>query len=167
MSNLGFHEFMREKGINTICTAVGDRYVYEEMKRNDYNLGGENSGHIILSDYATTGDGLLTAMRLLKLIKASGKKLSELTSAIKDYPQKLIGIKITPEARATWEANSNIKAAIREAEEFFAGAGQGRINVRASGTEPLLRIMVEAKRQDDMDMWINKIKEVVEKELCV
>jgi phosphoglucosamine mutase len=167
MSNLGFHEYMKEHGIKTICTAVGDRYVYEEMKRNGYNLGGENSGHVILSDYATTGDGLLTAARLLSLVKTSGKPLSELVSDIRDYPQTLIGIRITPEARANWAQNEKITAIIKEAETFFAVGEKGRVNVRASGTEPLLRIMVEAKQQQDVDTWVDKIKEVVERELCV
>jgi len=164
MSNLGFHEFMRENGINTISTSVGDRYVYEEMRKNDYNLGGENSGHIILSDYATTGDGLLTAARFLSLLKASNMPLSELVSAINDYPQKLIGVRITPQARAVWAENENIKNVIAEAEAFFANSG--RVNVRASGTEPLLRIMIEGKNADDVENWTQKIREVAEKELC-
>jgi phosphoglucosamine mutase len=166
MSNLGFHEYMRGNGIKTISAQVGDRYVFEEMQRGGYNIGGENSGHIILSDYATTGDGLLTAVRLLSLLKASGKPLSELVSVIRDYPQKLIGVRISSEMRVVWEANDRIRAVIKEAEAFFAGAGHGRVNVRASGTEPLLRIMIEGKREQDVDEWVNKIKEVVESE-CV
>ena len=165
MSNLGFHEFMRENGINTICTKVGDRYVYEEMKNGGYNIGGENSGHIILSDYASTGDGLLTAAKFLKLLKQSGKPLSELVSGIRDYPQKLIGIKINAGMRETWDKNQNITDIIKEAEAAL-GSG-GRVLVRASGTEPLLRIMIEAKSAEDMEKWLNKIKEVIEKELCV
>ncbi|MCL2019220.1 MAG: phosphoglucosamine mutase [Oscillospiraceae bacterium] len=167
MSNLGFHEFMRENGINTVSTKVGDRYVYEEMKKNAHNIGGENSGHIILSDYATTGDGLLTAARFLRLLKESGKPLSELAAYIKDYPQILIGVKISPEMRATWSENKRITEVIEEAEAYFGGSRQGRVNVRASGTEPLLRIMIEGKDQSDVELWVKKIKEVVENELCV
>jgi phosphoglucosamine mutase len=165
MSNLGLHEYMHEHGIKTINTAVGDRYVFEEMKKNNYNLGGENSGHIILADCATTGDGLLTAAKFISLLKESGKPLSELVCAIKDYPQKLIGIKINPEAKANWSSNENIKSIIKEAEYFFAD--NGRVNVRASGTEPLLRIMIEGKKSEDVEFWVSKIKEVVERELCV
>ncbi|MCL2696608.1 MAG: phosphoglucosamine mutase [Oscillospiraceae bacterium] len=164
MSNLGFHEYMRGHGINTISAAVGDRYVYEEMKKNGYNLGGENSGHIILSDYATTGDGLLTAAQFLYLLKKSEKPLSELVCAISDYPQVLIGVKISAKAKANWNGNENIAKIIKEADDFFKDSG--RVNVRASGTEPLLRIMIEGKKEEDVNLWVNKIKEVVEKELC-
>ncbi|MCL1823337.1 MAG: phosphoglucosamine mutase [Oscillospiraceae bacterium] len=163
MSNLGFHEFMRESGIETVCTKVGDRYVYEEMQKGGYNIGGENSGHIILSDYSATGDGLLTAAFVLKLLKASKKPLSELVSGIKDYPQKLIGIKINPEMRENWEQNEHITHVIKQAEDFFGN--DGRVLVRTSGTEPLLRIMLEGKNENDVDEWLQKIKEAVEKEL--
>jgi len=163
MSNLGFHEYMRENGINTVCTSVGDRYVCEEMQKNGYNIGGEDSGHIILSDYAATGDGLLTAARFLSLLKASGKPLSELVSAIKNYPQKLIGVKVNSEMRANWDKNEKIIKVIKEADEFFGK--DGRVLVRASGTEPLLRIMIEGKNAADVDGWILKIKETVEKEI--
>ncbi|MCL2108624.1 MAG: phosphoglucosamine mutase [Oscillospiraceae bacterium] len=166
MSNLGFHEFMHNNGIKTICANVGDRYVYEEMKRGNYNIGGENSGHIILADYATTGDGLLTAAKVLSLLKKSGKPLSELVSPINDYPQKLIGIKVNPDMRQNWQKNQNIMQVIKQADDFFSdGANVGRVNVRASGTEPLLRIMIEAKRESDVEMWLKKIKEVIENEL--
>ncbi|MCL2637802.1 MAG: phosphoglucosamine mutase [Oscillospiraceae bacterium] len=164
MSNLGFHEYLHNHGIKTICTKVGDRYVYEEMKKEGYNLGGENSGHIILSDCATTGDGLLTAARFLRLLKESGKPLSELASAINDYPQVLIGVKTTPAARANWDKNEKVMQVIKNAETFFGS--DGRVLVRASGTEPLLRIMIEGKIKNDVDNWVEKIKEVVENELC-
>jgi len=164
MSNLGFHEFMNQNGIKTISANVGDRYVYEEMKKGNYNLGGENSGHIILSDYATTGDGLLTTAKFLSLLKESGKPLSELVSGIKDYPQKLIGIKISSEAKASWNSNESIIKIIEEAEDFFKNSG--RVNVRASGTEPLLRIMIEGKNESEVDDWVQKIREVAERELC-
>ncbi|MDR2532621.1 MAG: phosphoglucosamine mutase [Oscillospiraceae bacterium] len=164
MSNLGFHEFMHENGINTISAKVGDRYVYEEMKKGGFNIGGENSGHIILSDYATTGDGLLSAARFLHMLKESGEPLSELVSGIKDYPQKLTGIKITSEAKANWSKNESIIKVIKEAEEFFSG--NGRVNVRPSGTEPLIRIMIEGKSESDVEHWLGKIREVVERELC-
>jgi phosphoglucosamine mutase len=165
MSNLGFHEYMHEHGVKTISAAVGDRYVYEEMKKNNCNLGGENSGHIILADIASTGDGILTATQFLNLLKEAKKPLSELVSEIKNYPQRLIGIKIKPEEKANWNSNENIKKVIKEAENFLGE--NGRVNVRASGTEPLLRIMVEGKNEDEVDTWAEKIKEVVERELCV
>jgi len=165
MSNLGFHEYMHEHGIKTISSDVGDRYVYEEMKRSGSNIGGENSGHIILSDYATTGDGILTATQFLFLLKESKKPLSELVSEIQDYPQKLIGIRVKPEAKENWKSNEKIKNTIKEAEIFFNKSG--RVNVRASGTEPLLRVMVEGKNADEVEIWTNKIKGIIESELCV
>jgi phosphoglucosamine mutase len=164
MSNLGFHEFLHNHGINTICTKVGDRYVFEEMKSGGYNLGGENSGHIIFSDLSATGDGLLTAARFLNLLKESNKPLSELVCEINDYPQILIGVKISPQARTTWEQNEAIKNVTKEAEEFFGN--EGRVLIRASGTEPLLRIMIEGKTESEVNDWVVKIKEIVERELC-
>jgi phosphoglucosamine mutase len=164
MSNLGFHEYLHKHGINTICTKVGDRYVYEEMKTNGYNFGGENSGHIIFSDLSSTGDGLLTATRFLNLLKESKKPLSELVREINDYPQVLIGVRITPGARAAWEQNEAIASVINEAEAFFGN--DGRVLVRASGTEPLLRIMIEGKVESEVNDRVEKIKQIVERELC-
>jgi phosphoglucosamine mutase len=146
-----------------VVTNVGDRNVCEEMKRGGYNIGGEDSGHVILTDYTTTGDGLLVAAKFLRLLKESGKPLSELVSGIKNYPQKLIGVKITPEARGTWDKNADICRVIAEAEAFFGG--DGRVLVRPSGTEPLLRIMIEGKVESEVDEWLEKIKEAVERAL--
>lgn len=143
MSNLGFHDYMKQNGIDTLCAKVGDRYVLEEMLKHGYNIGGEQSGHIILLDYATTGDGQLTAAMLLKVMKETGKKLSELVCDIKDYPQLLVNVKITEQGKGRWSSTPSITEKIAEAEAQLAGSG--RVLVRESGTEPLVRVMVEGK----------------------
>lgn len=164
MSNLGFHTYMKNNNINTVCTAVGDRYVLEEMLKSGYNIGGEQSGHIIFLDYATTGDGQLTAVQLLNLIAASGKTLSELVSDIPDYPQLLMNVKITDEQKGKWNKTPSILAVIEEAEEKLGE--NGRVLVRESGTEPLVRVMIEGKNADDVKCWTEKIVDIVKKELC-
>lgn len=164
MSNLGFHTYMKKNNINTVCTAVGDRYVLEEMLKSGYNIGGEQSGHIIFLDYATTGDGQLTAVQLLNLIATLGKTLSELVSDIPNYPQLLMNVKITDEQKGKWNKTPSILAVIEEAEEKLGE--NGRILVRESGTEPLVRVMIEGKNADDVKYWTEKIVDVVEKALC-
>lgn len=143
MSNLGFHDYMKNNGIDTLCAKVGDRYVLEEMLKNGYNIGGEQSGHIILLDYATTGDGQLTAAMILKVMKETGKKLSQLVCDIKDYPQLLVNVKITEQGKGRWSSTPSITEKIAEAEAQLADSG--RVLVRESGTEPLVRVMVEGK----------------------
>lgn len=140
MSNLGFHKYCKANGLNVITAPVGDRYVLEEMKAGGYVLGGEQSGHVIFLDNATTGDGQLTALKFLEILAASGCKASELDSEIKQYPQILINVRVTPELRAAASDAPSVTAAIAEAYEML---GEGRILVRPSGTEPLVRVMVE------------------------
>lgn len=163
MSNLGFHTYMEKTGINTVCTTVGDRYVLEEMLKNGYNIGGEQSGHIIFLDYSTTGDGQLTAVQLLNLLVISGESLDTLVSDIPDYPQVLVNIVITEAERGKWNQNLAIMSAIKEAEA--AMGKNGRILVRESGTEPLVRVMVEGREAADVDFWSGKIASVIEEQL--
>ncbi|MBE2906134.1 phosphoglucosamine mutase [Anoxybacillus flavithermus] len=157
MSNLGFYKALEAQGIKSVQTAVGDRYVVEEMKKNGYNLGGEQSGHIIFLDYNTTGDGLLTALQLVNIMKVTKKPLSELAGEMKKYPQKLVNVKVTDKHEAI--ANEEVQRVIREVEEEMAG--DGRILVRPSGTEPLVRVMVEAPTNELCDQYVERIASVV------
>lgn len=140
MSNLGFHKAVEEIGLKDVVTQVGDRYVVEEMRKNDYNFGGEQSGHMIFLDYNTTGDGMLSGIQLLNVMKQTGKKLSELADEVTIYPQKLVNIRVT-DKNGAMEVPA-IKAVVEQAEAEMNG--EGRILVRPSGTEPLLRVMAEA-----------------------
>ncbi|MBQ7835022.1 MAG: phosphoglucosamine mutase, partial [Ruminiclostridium sp.] len=164
MSNLGFHTYMKNNKLKTVCTAVGDRYVLEEMLKSGYNIGGEQSGHIIFLDYATTGDGQLTAVQLIALLNETKMSLSELTASIEDYPQLLVNVKITEQSKGKWDKNDVILSVIAEAEK--AMGADGRILVRESGTEPLVRVMLEGKSKDDVDYWTNKIADAVKEQLC-
>lgn len=157
MSNLGFYKALEAQGIKSVQTAVGDRYVVEEMKKNGYNLGGEQSGHIIFLDYNTTGDGLLTALQLVNIMKATKKPLSELAGEMKKYPQKLVNVKVTDKQEAI--ANEEVQRVIREVEEEMAG--NGRILVRPSGTEPLVRVMAEAPTNELCDQYVERIAAVI------
>lgn len=159
MSNLGFHDFMRDNGMNTVCAKVGDRYVLEEMLKNGYNIGGEQSGHIILLDHATTGDGQLTAAMLIKVMQETGKTLSQLCEDIVDYPQLLVNVRITESGKGRWNTVPAITDSIAAAEKELSGSG--RVLVRESGTEPLVRVMIEGK---DMDM-VKRLAESIAEEV--
>jgi phosphoglucosamine mutase len=161
MSNLGFYKGLEEHEIKSIPTAVGDRYVVEEMKKNDYNLGGEQSGHIIFLDYNTTGDGLLTGLQLVNIMKLTGKKLSELAGEMKKYPQLLINVKVTDKYKVT--ENEKVKEIITAVEQEMNG--NGRILVRPSGTEPLVRVMAEAPTEEQCRKYVERIVEVVKQEM--
>ena len=163
MSNLGFHKAVEEIGLKDVVTQVGDRYVVEEMRKNDYNFGGEQSGHMIFLDYNTTGDGMLSGIQLLNVMKQTGKKLSELADEVTIYPQKLVNIRIT-DNNSAMEVPA-IKAVVEQAEAEMNG--EGRILVRPSGTEPLLRVMAEAPTQEKVDYYVDKIAEVVRAEIGV
>ena len=163
MSNLGFHKAVEEIGLKDVVTQVGDRYVVEEMRKNDYNFGGEQSGHMIFLDYNTTGDGMLSGIQLLNVMKQTGKKLSELADEVTIYPQKLVNIRVTDKNGAI-EVPA-IKAVVEQAEAEMNG--EGRILVRPSGTEPLLRVMAEAPTQEKVDYYVDKIAEVVRAEIGV
>ncbi|MFC0190468.1 phosphoglucosamine mutase [Fictibacillus aquaticus] len=161
MSNLGFYKGIEEAGIKSAQTGVGDRYVMEEMRKGNYNLGGEQSGHIIFLDYSTTGDGMLSAIQLASFVKASGKPLSELAAEMKKFPQLLINVKVADKTKL--DGNETIKSAIDEVEAEMNG--NGRVLVRPSGTEPLVRVMVEAPSEELCGKYADQIAEVVKKEL--
>lgn len=145
MSNLGLHEFCRNENMTLLCTAVGDRHVLEKMLEGDYALGGEQSGHTIFREYATTGDGQLTALQFLRTLALSGKTASELVSCCAQYPQELINVKVdhTPGVKERILANQSVWDLVREKEAQLNG--EGRVLLRPSGTEALIRVMVEAK----------------------
>ncbi len=147
MSNIGLHIFAREHGMDLVCTDVGDRNVLERMQADGFSLGGEQSGHMIFSEYATTGDGQLSALQLLQILHNSGKKTSQLVSCCKKYPQILINVPVADRAaKEAVMASSVLKAAIAREETTL---GEGRVLVRPSGTEALIRVMVEAKCSAD------------------
>ena len=163
MSNLGFHKALDAKGIQKEITAVGDRYVVEEMRKSGYNLGGEQSGHVVIMDYNTTGDGQLTGVQLTKIMQETGKKLSELAAEVTIYPQKLVNIRV----ENSMKDKSMEVPAIREIIEKMEAemAGNGRILVRPSGTEPLLRVMAEAPSDQEVDYYVDTIAAVVQAEI--
>lgn len=163
MSNLGFHKALDAQGINKVVTAVGDRYVVEEMRKNGYNLGGEQSGHVIIMDYNTTGDGQLTAIQLTKVLKETGKTLSELASEVTIYPQKLVNIRVENSMKDKAIEVPVIAQVIQKMEAEMAG--NGRILVRPSGTEPLLRVMAEAPTTEEVDYYVDTIAKVVQDEI--
>ncbi|MDR0199058.1 MAG: phosphoglucosamine mutase [Streptococcaceae bacterium] len=164
MSNLGFHKALEKAGLKSAITAVGDRYVVEEMKKSGYVFGGEQSGHMILLDYSPTGDGQLSGVQLLKVLRETGKSLSELAAAVTIYPQKLVNVRLASLAsKDTWQDNTAITSKIKEMEDELGE--DGRILVRPSGTEPLLRVMAEAPTQVEVDAVVDAIVEVVEREI--
>lgn len=163
MSNLGFHKALDREGIEKAVTAVGDRYVVEEMRKEGYNVGGEQSGHVILMDYNTTGDGQLTAVQLTKIMKETGKTLSELVAEVTIYPQKLVNIRVENSMKDKAMEVPAIAAIIEKMEAEMAG--NGRILVRPSGTEPLLRVMAEAPTDAEVDYYVDTIADVVRAEI--
>ncbi|MGT2799981.1 phosphoglucosamine mutase [Streptococcus marmotae] len=165
MSNLGFHKALDREGIAKAVTAVGDRYVVEEMRKSGYNVGGEQSGHVILMDYNTTGDGQLTAVQLTKIMKETGKNLSELASEVTIYPQKLVNIRVENSMKDQAMEVEAIAAIIEKMENEMAG--NGRILVRPSGTEPLLRVMAEAPTDAEVDYYVDTIADVVRAEIGI
>lgn len=165
MSNLGFHKALDREGIEKVVTAVGDRYVVEEMRKEGYNVGGEQSGHVILMDYNTTGDGQLTAVQLTKIMKETGKKLSELAAEVTIYPQKLVNIRVENSMKDKAMEVPAIAAIIEKMEAEMAG--NGRILVRPSGTEPLLRVMAEAPTDAEVDYYVDTIADVVRAEIGI
>lgn len=161
MSNLGFTKALERRGLKNIRTQVGDRYVSEEMRANGYNLGGEQSGHVIISDYHNTGDGMLTGLHLLYVMKDTGKSLSELLSDFKEYPQRLINVPV--ENKKDWKEHKRITEAIEKVEKELSD--EGRIFVRPSGTQSLLRVMTEAPTQELADKYCEEVAKVVEEEM--
>jgi len=163
MSNLGLRIAMKNAGITMLETKVGDRYVLEQIREGGYTLGGEQSGHIIFSRYATTGDGILTALMIAAEVKATGKKLSELASQMKIYPQVLINVRGVDLSKV--DSDAGLKEVVAEAEAELGSSG--RVLLRASGTEPLIRVMVEAADEGTAHSWADRIARVVEKNLAL
>lgn len=161
MSNIGFYKATEKLSLNTAKTAVGDRYVMEEMRRGGFNLGGEQSGHVIFLDYNTTGDGILTAIQLVDTLKATGKQLSEVKSMMTKYPQVLVNVRV--QDKTNYPNNVAIEAAIAEVEGKLGD--NGSVLVRPSGTESLIRVMAEGPDKADLDLYVNQIVEVVQREL--
>ncbi|MDK6233968.1 phosphoglucosamine mutase, partial [Aerococcus sanguinicola] len=165
MSNLGFHKATEAAGIQVETTKVGDRYVVEAMREHGYNLGGEQSGHIIFMDHNTTGDGLLTAVQLLFVMKQTGKKLSELADEMQTYPQILVNVRVTRQGREDAMKSETVQEVIQAVEADMGG--DGRILVRPSGTENLLRVMVEAQTDELAADYANRIADQVRQEFGV
>ena len=163
MSNLGLNKYARDNGLELIQTKVGDRYVLEEMLKDGFNLGGEQSGHVILLDYNPTGDGILTSLMLIQAILEEGKSASELGSIVKIYPQVLINAKVNPQKKYDYDKDEEIKSEIEKLEKEFAG--NGRVLIRASGTEPLVRVMIEGEEQEYITKKAKEIAQLIEKKL--
>lgn len=161
MSNIGFFKAAEKIGLKTARTAVGDRYVMEEMVRGGYNLGGEQSGHVIFLDYNTTGDGILTALQLTDTIRSSGKKLSELKQLMRKYPQVLVNVRVADKSR--YEGNQAIADAVATAESALGD--NGRVLVRPSGTEALIRVMAEGPDRAEIEQLVETIADVIRCEL--
>jgi phosphoglucosamine mutase len=162
MSNLGLKLAMKEHGIEMIETKVGDRYVLEELREGGYTLGGEQSGHVILSKHATTGDGVLTGLRLMAEVAATGKTLKELSEVMKVYPQVLLNVRGVDRTKTD---DPEVQAAVKEAEADLKDTG--RVLLRPSGTEPVVRVMVEAADEGTAQSWADRIARVVERRLAV
>ncbi len=164
MSNLGFDIMAKENGINLVKTAVGDRYVLERMLEGDYIIGGEQSGHIILRNFNTTGDGLVTALQILSIIKESGKKLSELASVMQIFPQVLKNARVSNSNKYRYLDDPVIAKKCVELEETFHG--EGRVLIRPSGTEPLVRVMIEGREQEYITNKAIELVKIIEERLA-
>jgi phosphoglucosamine mutase len=160
MSNLGLEKVAETQGFTLLRTKVGDRYVLETMLSGDYSLGGEQSGHIIMLDYNTTGDGVLTALQVASVLVAKGKTLAQAVEPFTHYPQVLVNCRVS--SSEGWDTNNNIRRAMAEVEEKLSGCG--RLLVRPSGTEPLIRVMIEGPNQDELHMMANELAEIIREE---
>ena len=163
MSNLGFRKYAEENGFNFVATKVGDRYVLENMLENGYNLGGEQSGHVILLDYNPTGDGILTSLMVLKAMMVKNKKASEYRKIINIYPQVLINAKVSNDKKYDYEKDKEITAEIKKLEEDFSG--NGRVLIRPSGTEPKVRVMIEGQDIDYITKRAQELADLIENKL--
>ena len=163
MSNLGLNKYSEKNGINFKQTKVGDRYVLEEMLANGYNLGGEQSGHIIYLDYNPTGDGILTSLMLIQILLETKQLPSEAKKVVTIYPQVLINAKVSSEKKHDYEKDSEIKAAIEKLTDEFSG--NGRVLIRPSGTEPLVRVMIEGEDQKLITQKARELADLIEKKL--
>ncbi len=163
MSNLGLNKYARDNGLELLKTKVGDRYVLEEMLKDGFNLGGEQSGHVILLDYNPTGDGILTSLMLIKSILEENKNASQMAQMVKLYPQVLVNAKVNSEKKYEFKDDKEIKNAIDKLEKEFAG--NGRVLIRPSGTEPLVRVMIEGEDQKYIQKKAEEIAKLIEAKL--
>jgi phosphoglucosamine mutase len=159
MSNLGLKLFLKENGIRYAETAVGDRYVLEEMRKSGYNLGGEQSGHVIALNRNTTGDGVMTALLLLNVVKKEGKSLSELADMIPILPQILVNVRLPKEVEYDLKGDRELWDRVAAIEKEMEG--RGRVLIRKSGTEPLIRIMIEGEDQEDIDAKAHELADII------
>ncbi len=164
MTNMGFNKFCENNGINFVSTKVGDRYVLEAMLREGYNIGGEQSGHIIFLDYATTGDGELSGAMILSIMKRTGEKLSELAKVMERLPQVLINVKVSAKGKLSFYTDKEIKAEIKRISEILGD--RGRILIRVSGTEPLVRVMLEGEDLEEIQSLAEEAAQVVRERLA-
>ena len=163
MSNLGLNKYCEANGLSLKQTKVGDRYVLEEMLKNGYNLGGEQSGHIIFLDYNPTGDGILTSLMIVKILLEKDVLASKLCSIINIYPQVLINAKVSTDKKYDYEKNEEINKKIEELENEFSG--NGRVLIRPSGTEPLVRVMIEGSDKNYIYTKANELATLIEEKL--
>ncbi|MDI3311256.1 MAG: phosphoglucosamine mutase [Thermoanaerobacterium sp.] len=163
MSNIGLDIALKQNGIEVVKTKVGDRYVLEEMVKNGYSIGGEQSGHIIFLDHNTTGDGEITALKVAELLVKSGKKMSQLAGVMVSYPQVLINAKVKNELKYKYMDDEDIAIEIDKLEQEMKG--EGRVLIRPSGTEPLVRVMVEGKDQEKIESMARELANLIEKKL--
>lgn len=163
MSNMGLNKFVANNNLTLKQTKVGDRYVLEEMLKNDYNLGGEQSGHIIMLDYNPTGDGILTSLMLIQILLEKKVKVSELSNIMKKYPQAQVNVKVCNEKKPLYQEDSEILNEINSIKEKLGD--NGRIVVRASGTEPLIRVMLEGENQTELEEMANKLAKLIKLKL--
>lgn len=161
MSNLGLKKYTQTNNLNLVQTKVGDRYVLEEMLKNNYNLGGEQSGHIIMLDYNPTGDGILTSLMLIKILLEANTTASKLTDIITIYPQVLVNAKVDDKKKYDYSEDEEIQKEIEKLENEFSG--DGRVLIRTSGTEPLVRVMIEGKDIDLLTKKANELAKLIEK----
>ena len=159
MSNLGLNKFAKENNLQLKQTKVGDRYVLEEMLKNDYNLGGEQSGHVIMLDYNPTGDGILTSLMLIQILLEKNLSASELCENFNKFPQVLINVKVKNEKKSVYLEDEEIQNTIKEIENELNG--NGRVVIRASGTEPLIRVMLEGQNQKGIEEKATKLANLI------
>jgi phosphoglucosamine mutase len=161
MSNMGLEVALNSEGISLVRTRVGDRYVCDEMRKTGIIIGGEKSGHLIFSEYSTTGDGLVTALQVLSIILSAGKPLSELASLMEEFPQTLVNVPVKD--KHGWENVAEVSEAIKDGERRLTG--RGRVFVRASGTENLIRVMTEGPNLTELEEITSSICDVVKRTL--
>ncbi|MBQ9742886.1 MAG: phosphoglucosamine mutase [Ruminococcus sp.] len=164
MTNMGFQKFCEANGMNFVSTKVGDRYVLEAMRLEDYNIGGEQSGHVICLDYSTTGDGQLTGAQLLSLINRRQARLSSIATLMERFPQVLINVKVANENKNKFYTDKEIKEEIKRVDNILEG--RGRILVRLSGTEPIIRVMLEGEDYAEISRLANETAAVIKERLC-